>query len=142
MEIQLKFIGLLLIFLSLIHIYFTKKFNWKINLKSMSLINQQMMYVHTFFVALVVFLIGILCLTSSSELVETKLGQKISLGLGIFWGIRLLFQFFVYSSKLWKGKQFETLVHILFSIFWFYLTFVFLKIYFGNQNFKLIHFHF
>ncbi len=130
MEIQLKIIGFLLIGLSLVHIGFPRKFQWKKEFKNISLINTQMMYVHTFFVALVVFLIGVLCLTSANELIETQLGQKISLGLGIFWGVRLLFQFFVYSSKLWKGKLFETFIHVLFSVFWFYLMLIFLRIYF------------
>lgn len=131
MEIQLKIIGFLLIGLSLIHFGFPKKFDWEIEFKKVSLVNKQMMYVHTFFIGLVIFMIGILCLTASKELVETHLGKKIALGLGVFWAIRLLFQFFVYSSKLWKGKLFETIIHVLFSALWFYLTFIFLKIYFS-----------
>jgi hypothetical protein len=87
------------------------------------------MYVHTFFIALVLFLIGLLCLTSASELVNTSLGKRISLGLAIFWIVRLYFQFFVYSSKVWKGKLFETIVHLLFAIFWAYLTVVFTMLY-------------
>lgn len=89
-----------------------------------------MVTVHTFFIAFSVFLMGILCLTSTSELIDTSLGKKISLGFGIFWTIRLFIQFFVYSSKLWKGKKFETLVHIIFSIFWIYFSSIFLTIYF------------
>ena len=106
MEIHFKIIGTLLIALALVHIVFPKYFNWKEELKSLSLINRQMMTVHTFFIALTLFLIGLLCLTSSSELVETNLGKKISLGLGIFWTFRLFIQFFGYSNDLWKGKNF------------------------------------
>lgn len=126
MEIHFKIIGVILIALALIHVIFPKYFNWKEELKSLSLINRQMMMVHTFFIALVVFLMGLLCLSSSIELIETKLGKTISLGLGIFWSIRLFIQFFGYSSELWKGKTFETIVHILFSLFWTYLSVVFL----------------
>jgi len=88
------------------------------------------MYVHSYFIACVIFLIGLLCLTSSNELLSTTLGKRISLGLGIFWTARLLVQFFGYSSKIWKGKSFETTVHVLFSIFWTYLSVVFMLIYF------------
>jgi len=84
-----------------------------------------MMTVHTFFIALLVFLMGLLCLTSSDELIYTNLGKKISLGLGIFWTIRLLIQFFGYSSQLWRGKTFETAIHILFIFLWIYLSFIF-----------------
>jgi hypothetical protein len=128
MELQLRIIGILLILLAIIHIIFPRHFNWKEELSSLSLINKQMMYVHTFFIALTVLLMGILCSTSWAELIETNLGKKICLGFGIFWGIRLVIQFFGYSSKLWKGKIFETFVHIVFSFLWVYLSYVFLAI--------------
>jgi hypothetical protein len=131
MEIHFKIIGVLLIALALAHIVFPKYFNWDKELKSLSLINRQMMTVHTFFIALTVLLMGLLCLTSSAELIETNLGKKISLGLGIFWTVRLFVQFFGYSIDLWKGKKFETIVHILASIFWAYLSLIFLRIYFN-----------
>lgn len=126
METHFKVIGILLMILALIHIFFPKYFKWKEELKSLSLINRQMMTVHTFFIALAIFLIGLLCLTSSTDLTQTKLGKTISFGLGIFWASRLFFQVFVYSYKLWKGKTFETVIHIIFIFFWSYLSSVFL----------------
>jgi hypothetical protein len=128
MELQLKIIGFLLILLAIVHVIFPKYFDWESQLSTLSLINREMMYIHTFFIAFVVLLMGILCVTSSSELVSTSLGNRICLGLGIFWGTRFLIQFFGYSSQLWKGKPFETIVHVLFSLLWGYLTFIFLKI--------------
>lgn len=125
MHFHLILIGILLIALALIHIVFPKYFHWNKELSMLSLINQQMMTVHTFFIALTVFLIGLLCLTSTNDLIDTHLGKKISLGLGIFWTIRLLIQFFGYSSKLWKGKTFETSVHVLFIFIWTYLSYIF-----------------
>lgn len=112
--------------LSLIHVFFPKYFNWKEELKSLSLINRQMMTVHTFFISLMIFLIGLLCLTSTRDLTQTKLGKTISLGFGVFWIVRLFFQLFVYSSDLWKSKKFETTMHILFLFLWTYLSGVFL----------------
>lgn len=131
MYIHLKIIGFFLISLALIHVFFPKYFNWEKDLKSLSLINRQMMKTHTVFIAFAVFLMGLLCLTSSTELIETELGKKICFGLSIFWLLRLFFQFFVYSTKLWKGKKFETIMHVLFSISWTYLSAIFLFIYFN-----------
>lgn len=131
LQIHIEIIGILLILLGIIHVIFPRYFNWKEDLKDISLINRQLLIVHTFFIALVVFLMGILCFTYSDELIKTELGKIISLGFGLFWLVRLIFQFFVYSSKLWKGKKFETIVHILFSILWFYLTLIFLMNYFN-----------
>ena len=129
MELHLKIIGGLFIVLALSHFFFPDYFNWKQELAYLSMINRQMAYVHLFFIALAVFLVGLLCLVSSNELLNTPLGKRISLGLGLFWTVRLYFQFFVYSSKLWKGKAFETSVHVLFSMFWTYAGIVFILAY-------------
>jgi hypothetical protein len=129
MQWHLKIIGILLIILAVIHVAFPKYFNWKEELKPLSIINKQLMYVHSFFIALGILLIGILCITSSNDLVGTIFGKRICLGLGIFWTSRLIIQFFGYSSKLWKGKTFETSIHVIFSIFWIYLSVIFTLIY-------------
>ena len=129
--IQIRITGVLLVVLSLVHAIFPKYFNWKKDLKPLSLINRQMMITHTFFIALTVLLMGVLCFTSADELIETELGKSISLGFAIFWSIRLFIQFFGYSSALWKGKKFETIVHIIFSCFWLYLSVIFWLSYLG-----------
>jgi len=125
MHLHIKIIGILLIALAMIHAAFPKYFNWTKELSSLSLINRQMIMVHTFFIALAIFLMGMLCLTSPDELINTSLGKKIALGLGIFWTLRLFIQLFGYSSKLWKGKTFETSMHVLFILLWTYLSFIF-----------------
>src|SRR5690606_34856209 len=125
MEFHLKIIGVLFIVLSGIHIGFAKYFNWKSELLNLSLINRQMMQTHTFFIALTVFLMGVLCLFFSEDLTRTEFGKKICFGLAVFWTLRLFFQLFVYSSKLWKGKHFVTAMHILLSCIWIYTSCVF-----------------
>lgn len=129
MELHLKIIGILLMLLALIHVFFPGYFKWKTEFSVVSVINRQMMYVHTFFIALTVFLIGLLCFSSSSEMVSTNLGRKISFGLCVFCFTRLVIQFVGYSPALWKGKAFETTVHILFVVLWAYLSGVFLMVY-------------
>lgn len=126
MEIHIRIIGFILIALSALHIIFPKYFNWKEELEKISLINKELMIIHTMFIGITVFLIGLLCITSSFELSNTDFGKRISIGIGVFWLIRLFVQFFGYSSELWKGKKFETIVHILFSLFWAYMSFVFI----------------
>ena len=131
MEIHIQIIGSILITLALVHIIFPKYFNWKLELIKLSLINRQMMTTHTFFIALTVFLMGLLCITKSHSLTSTDLGKTICLGLGIFWLARLFFQLFIYSAKLWKGKTFETIVHIFFTLFWTYMSVVFMSVYYA-----------
>lgn len=134
MELHLKIIGALLVVLALMHIAFPRYFKWSAELGSLSLMNRQMMYVHAFFIALVVLLMGLLCLTSSDELVTTPLGRKVSLGLAAFWLIRLVFQLCVYSSQLWRGKTMETAIHIAFTLFWAYTGGTFLMAYLSTGS--------
>lgn len=124
-EGHVQIIGVVLIALALVHIIFPKYFNWKEEMRDLSLINRQMFLVHTFFIAFVVFLMGLLCLLYHVELVGTSFGHVISMGLAIFWGVRFIFQIAVYSSQLWKGKLFETIIHILFTFIWAYFTVIF-----------------
>ena len=132
MEVHLLICGILQIGLAILHIIFPKYFNWKQELASLSLINRQIMYIHTLFIAIAVGLMGILSITEAEALVNTNLGQKICLGFGLFWLIRLFVQFFGYSSQLWKGKLFETVVHIVFSGLWLYMSVVFLTLALNN----------
>lgn len=129
MELHYKIIGVLLILLAILHVIFSRYFKWKVELSSISHINRQMMYVHAFFIAFGVFLMGLLCLTSSNELITTAFGRRIALGLGIFWATRLMMQFFGYSSLHWRGKRFETTVHLSFAALWTYFSGVFLLTY-------------
>lgn len=128
MEVQLELIGFALVGLALLHVPFARYFKWRQEFAAVSLINRQMMYVHTFFIAFTVLLMGLLCLTSAAELIATPLGHKLALGCGAFWLARLLIQFFGYSATLWRGKRFETAVHVVFSGLWAYLSIVFILV--------------
>ena len=132
MEIHVCFIGVLLVLLALLHIGFPRYFNWEQELKTLSLINRQMLIIRCFFIAMVLLLMGILCISSATELTQTSIGRKICLGFAIFWTLRLLIQFFGYSALLWKGKKRETFVHFLFAFLWTYFSAVFWLVYFKN----------
>ena len=125
MEIQIEIVGCALMLLSLIHTGFPRYFEWKKDLPHLGLFNRQMLQVHTFFIALFLFLVGLMCAVDAGQLLTTVLGRHICAGLSFFWLVRLYFQFFVYSPRLWKGKRFETAMHVVFSVFWGYLTLLF-----------------
>lgn len=128
MQTLLEITGGLLMGLALLHAVFPRYFRWNEETIGLSLITRQILHVHTFFIALTVFLMGLLCLTSAADLIQTPLGRRICLGLGFFWGIRLVIQFFGYSSKLWRGMAFETFAHIAFTLFWGWLAALFLMV--------------
>ena len=132
MEIHITIIGCLLILISLLHLFFPRYFEWRKECSSMSQINRQMFYIHSYFIALMLLLMGVLCLTSAYDLLNTNLGKRISLGFAVFWFTRLVVQFLGYSSKLWRGKRFETGIHLLFSLLWIYFSTIFLSIYYSE----------
>ena len=129
MILHLKIVGSLSVLLALVHVIFPRYFNWHIELRALSLINRQLMYVHTFFLAFVLLLTGLLLLNATKDILTTALGRQLAFGLFLFWGVRLAFQFFVYSPQLWRGKSFETTVHVLFSCLWAYFTGVLFLVY-------------
>lgn len=126
MEVHLKVAGAILVALAVMHIVIPRYFKWEQEMTSVSLITKQILYVHTFFIGFTVLLMGLLCLYYAHELLYNPLGRIICLALFGFWLTRLIFQFFVYSPRVWRGKKFETVMHVLFSFVWVYLTSVFL----------------
>ncbi|MGJ8661826.1 MAG: hypothetical protein ACSHXL_07295 [Bacteroidota bacterium] len=125
MERLIDITGIGLILLALAHAFFPKYFKWKEELVAVSPLTRQIFYVHTFFVALMVLLMGVFCLMNAEDIKTSLMGKQISGGFAVFWGCRLLIQFFGYSAELWRGKKLETIIHVLFSIIWLYLTVIF-----------------
>ncbi len=132
MKTSIEIAGMLLIALAALHVGFPRYFRWKDELRGLSLINRQMTYVHTFFIALTVFLMGLLSLSAADELLTTSLGKKVTLGFGVFWSARLVVQFVGYSPHLWRGKRWETIAHITFTLLWLYLSAVYFNAAIGS----------
>lgn len=134
MKLLIEIAGWGMLLLGVVHVFFPKHFDWKTDLAQLSLINRQMAEVHMFFVAFFVALMGLLCITSANLLLHTGLGRRVSLGISIFWGARLLVQHFWYSPRLWRGKPFETIVHVVFTMIWLTLVVLFAMAAFGNSG--------
>ncbi|TVR43538.1 MAG: hypothetical protein EA402_09555 [Planctomycetota bacterium] len=125
--------GWSLIVLALVHAGFPRRFRWRQQLAGCDLLTRQMFYVHTFFIALMVALMGLLCILAAEDLMGTRLGRLCCLGMAIFWGARLFIQFIGYSPQLWRGKVFETAMHICFAVYWALLTLFFVAASFHGE---------
>ena len=124
--INLRVAGSLLIVLSLSHVPLAKHFRWREESALLSSFNRQVFLVHAFFVGMTVGLMGLLALSWAPALITPNpLGVPVTAGLAIFWAVRLFCQWFIYDRALWRGKPFETAVHIVFSLCWSYLTALF-----------------
>ncbi len=123
LELNFRLMGLTQVALALIHLGFERRFEWKRDLAGISLLNRQLMYVHTFFVAFAVFLMGCLNLFAPDALLTpSRLSVWVSVGLTVFWAARLYTQFLVFDRRLWLGRGFETVAHVVFGFAWLWYT--------------------
>jgi hypothetical protein len=121
LRVHLQIAGGLLLLLSAAHGGFSRYFGWKQELGRLSPLTRQMFLVHTFFIALVVALLGGLSLFCTDALLTPgPLSRAVLAGIFVFWLLRLAFQWFVYSSTIWRGRRFYTFMHCVFSVFWIY----------------------
>jgi hypothetical protein len=124
--VHLRIAGVLLIVLGLMHLGFPRRFAWKEELARLSLLNRRIFQVHTFFVVLVVEMMGVGSVFYAADLVKPgPLSRMVLGGALIFWTFRLMAQFFVYDVELWRGNRVYTAVHIVFSVLWMYLVAVY-----------------
>jgi hypothetical protein len=115
--------GVLMLALASLHLAFPGRFRWTEEFRHVSLLSRQMFYVHTGFVGLIVFLNGLLYTLLAPDLVvPSRLSAAILGCAALFWTARLLVQFFVYSPTLWRGKAFETRIHVGAVLLWTYFS--------------------
>jgi len=123
LELNLRAAGLLLTVLGLAHVWFPRRFRWKEELAAISPLTRQIHFVHNAYIGLTVTMNGLLCLLFAPDLIEhSHLAIVILLGMSFFWGSRLIVQCMIYDPSHWRGKPFETRVHVLFIFLWSYLT--------------------
>jgi len=123
---HLRTVGVLMALLALVNVFVPRRFKWREEMAGLSLLNRQIFQVHAMFLILILALFAALLLTSAAALLEpTPLARAILTGLTIFWGARMLTQWFYYSPAIWRGHRFHTVMHVLFSGLWVYVTGVF-----------------
>jgi len=124
--VHLRIVGLIMAALVVVNFYVPVRFRWREEMARLSLLNRQVFQAHSIFLVLTLALFSALLLTCAEALVEpTRLGRAILVGLTVFWGLRLLMQFFFYSPRIWRGHRFNTVMHVVFSATWLYITAVF-----------------
>lgn len=122
-ELNLRCAGVVLVGLGAAHAYFPRRFGWPAETRALSLLTRQVFEVHNAFIGFTVLLQGLLAVGLADELVRpSRLAGYVTAGLTLFWGARLVTQFAVYKAELWKGKRFETAVHVVFALMWLYFT--------------------
>lgn len=123
LTILLRIAGVGLITLSVLHIPIGKSLKWKEDAARLSMMNESVFHVHTFFVCLVLVMMGLPAVVDPQVyLAPTRAGAWVTWSIAIFWAARLYCQWFVYRADLWRGKRMEFRVHWLFTFIWISLT--------------------
>ena len=99
--LNLRIVGALLAMLGLSHVFFARFFGWDRELSTVSLFTRKVFYVHTFFIALGLVLIGAGSFFCASQLLEpSALSRAILLAMVVFWLCRMLVQWFIYDAAI------------------------------------------
>lgn len=119
LALLLQIAGAGLILLALLHVPIGKRLNWREDAARLSPVNASIFHVHTFFICLVLVMMGLPSLIDPHIFLEkSAAGAWLAWTISAFWGIRLYFQWFVYQGVLWRGKRLETAVHWWFTFVW------------------------
>ena len=120
---HLRAVGVLMALLAIANLFVPGRFNWREELSRVSLLNRQIFQAHSVFIVVLIVLMSALLLSCAEALLEpTRLSRAVLIGLTIFWGLRMLMQWFYYSPAIWRGDRFNTVVHCAFSTVWVYMT--------------------
>jgi hypothetical protein len=123
LAVHLRLVGAIMAMLVVVNVLVPRRFNWSEELSRVSLVNRQIFQAHTTFLVLLLALLAALFGLYADALLEpNRLSRAILIGLTIFWGLRMLMQWFFYSPVLWRGHRFNTIMHGVFSAAWVYVT--------------------
>ncbi len=126
LELALRLAGASHLVLAIAHIPISRYLGWKADLQGASLLTRQIFWVHCFFICLVLTLMGALAACDPATLMtRSPLGLYVNGAIAFFWLVRLFCQWFVYDASLWRGKRFETSIHVLFSVVWMFYVLVY-----------------
>ena len=123
---HLRLAGVGLLVLAAAHLLFPAWLRWREELARLSLLNRQIFHVHTFFVCLVLAMMGALSAFGTTVLLTGgTLGRWVLGGFAGFWAARLICQWLVYDPSLWRGDRGRTAIHLFLTGVWTYLTVVY-----------------
>ena len=119
LTLLLRIAGAGLILLSLLHVPIGRHLKWREDVVRLTPVNASIFHVHTFFICLVLVMMGLPCLFDPRVfLAPSRAGAWLSWSFAGFWAIRLYCQWFVYKADLWLNKRLETSIHWTFSFIW------------------------
>lgn len=122
----LEVLGVCLLGLSLAHVLLWRWLGWTREMAALSPLTARVFAVHTFFVALVLFLLGALTLSQPEQLTaSTPLARFVTGGSALFFFARLLAQPFVFDPVLLPNSRLRLPVRFAATFFFAFATSVY-----------------
>ncbi len=106
MELLIKIGGIYNIILVIFHLLFWRIFNWKEDLRSLSVLNRAIMQVVNLSLTFVFVIFSYISLAHTKELISTSLGNSLLSLMAIFWLARSIEQVIFFKLKHWGSVAF------------------------------------
>jgi hypothetical protein len=121
---------------AVLNLFLVRIMKWEEPVARMPQLVREVFHVHAWFISITLVIFGVVTIQFAGELAAGKneLGRWLVCGIGLFWLIRWVMQFFFYSSSHWKGKRAETAVHIALILTYGFFAAVYLLAAFGNEG--------
>ncbi len=118
-----------------LNLFLVRIMKWEEVVARMPQLVREVFHVHAWFITITLAIFGVVTIRFGGELAAgtNDLGRWLAAGIGIFWLIRWLMQFFYYNSSHWRGKRAETIVHIVLIFLYGSLAGVYLLTAFQGQ---------
>jgi hypothetical protein len=115
MEIALHIAAAAQLSVAMLNLFLVRIMKWEKAVARMPQLVREVFQVHAWFISITLVIFGVVTLRFAGELAAgtNDLGRWLAAGIGLFWLVRWVMQFFFYSSSHWKGKRAETIVHIV-----------------------------
>ena len=87
--------------------------NWDEDLQAIPKLLQEVFVVHKWFISITLVIFGVITIQFASDIAnaEYEMARWFAAGVGGFWAIRTLIQWFYYGWENWRGKRKETFIH-------------------------------
>ena len=120
---------------AVLNLFLVRIMKWEESVARMPQLVREVFHVHAWFITITLVIFGVVTFRFAGELAAgtNDLGRWLAAGIGIFWLIRWLMQFFYYNSSHWRGKRAETIVHIVLIFLYGSLAGVYLLAAFQGQ---------
>ena len=115
MEIALFIAAAAQFVIAVLNLFLVRIMKWEEPVAQMPQLVRDVFHVHSCFITITLVIFGVVTMRFAGELAAgtNDLGRWLVCGIGLFWLIRWVMQFFYYNSSHWKGKRAETIVHIV-----------------------------